>query len=450
MTPEPSSSAPGPSAPTSAPEPPASAEAPAPSASPGRSEPSGTILGFDRGVVALGIARMADAVANSFLIIVLPLYIASGRVEGSGFGLSDAAATGIVLAVFGLFNAALQPFAGRLSDRVGKRKVFVLAGLAVLAVTNYAYTFAGDHLSLLVIRSIQGLSVALTITASVALVNELSLPERRGGNMGIYNSLRLLGFGAGPLAAGIVVSGGPYDLPALGLTLDGFEATFALAAIGAVVSGLLVVLFVRDAEHTRPTREKLAIRLLDPTGSRTLDPVFTLGLGTLFMAACIAMLATIEPQVNERLDQGPTLFAVQFAVFIFAVALTQPLVGSASDRWGRKPFVFAGLLFLIPTTLVQGLVVTPGQMIGARLAQGLSGSLIFAPSLALAGDLAAEGQSGAQLSVLTLSFGLGLSLGQLLSGFLVHLGFVVPFAFGSALAGVGAVLVKTQVVEPAR
>lgn len=408
-----------------------------------------TILGFDRGVIALGLARMADAVANSFLVIVLPLYVASGRISGSGLGLSDAAATGIILATFGLFNAGLQPFVGRLSDRVGKRKVFVIVGILILSAANFSFSLADDQFALLAIRSVQGLSVALTVAASIALVNELSLPERRGGNMGIYNALRLVGFGTGPLLAGVLIEGGPYALPGIGLELDGFQATFYLAALSALLSAGLVALFVRDSERTRPTAEKLALAVRAEDPDRTLDPIFTLGLSTLFMATCIALLATIEPQVNERLNQGPALFAVQFAAFIFSVALCQPLVGAASDRWGRKPFIVTGLLLLIPTTLVQGLVVTPGQMIGARLAQGIAGAFVFAPALALAGDLAKEGQSGAQLSVLTVSFGLGLSAGQLSSGFLVGFGYLVPFAFGSVLAAVGAGLVRTQVMEGA-
>ncbi|MDX1747552.1 MAG: MFS transporter, partial [Halobacteriales archaeon] len=42
------------------------------------------VLGTDRRVVVLGLARMADALGNSFLIIVLPLFVASGRVSLAG------------------------------------------------------------------------------------------------------------------------------------------------------------------------------------------------------------------------------------------------------------------------------------------------------------------------------------------------------------------------------
>jgi MFS family permease len=83
----------------------------------------------------------------------------------------------------------------------------------------------------------------------------------------------------------------------------------------------------------------------------------------------------------------------------------------------------------------------------ARFVQGIAGAMVFAPALALAGDLAPEGQSGSTLSVLTMAFGFGVAFGPLLSGFLVAFGFVVPFAFGATLAGVGALLVWSQVED---
>ena len=39
------------------------------------------VLRTDNRVLALAFARMADSLGNSFLIIVLPLYIASGEIS---------------------------------------------------------------------------------------------------------------------------------------------------------------------------------------------------------------------------------------------------------------------------------------------------------------------------------------------------------------------------------
>jgi MFS family permease len=89
-------------------------------------------------------------------------------------------------------------------------------------------------------------------------------------------------------------------------------------------------------------------------------------------------------------------------------------------------------------------------MIGVRVLQGIAGAFVFAPALALAGDHTTRGQSGAQLSVLTVAFGLGIASGQLIAGFFVQYDFVIPFAVGSGLAAAGFLLVLTQVDEHRR
>ncbi len=406
-------------------------------------------LPFDRRVLVLALARMADSMGNSFLIVVLPLYIASGALGGSTFGLSESLITGIVLGLFGLFSSPLQPFAGRLSDRLRRRKLFVVIGLVVLAVTNAAFAFAADYLSLMTIRAIQGIGVALTITATIALVNEYSTAETRGGHMGLFNTFRLIGFGGGPVVAGAIVHQGPYELARWGIgQLTGFEAAFYVAALAALLSTVLVTLFVFDpAELEESAGQDLSIAILAEEDDRLLDPVFTLGVASMFMALGIALLEALEPIVNARLEQGPTLFGIEFGAFVLAQLLFQIPIGSASDRFGRRPFLLGGMLLLIPTTLAQGLVTTPVAMIGARFAQGVAASMVFAPALALAGDLALVGESGTKLSVLTMAFGLGVAIGPIASGFLVRYGFVTPFAFGAVLAALGFVLIYTQVEE---
>ncbi|ELY61259.1 major facilitator superfamily protein [Natronolimnohabitans innermongolicus JCM 12255] len=78
----------------------------------------------DRRVLALACARMADGIGNSFLIIVIPLYVASDVVSGATFGLSEAMIIGIILSLFGFVNSSVQPLTGRFSDRLGRRKLY--------------------------------------------------------------------------------------------------------------------------------------------------------------------------------------------------------------------------------------------------------------------------------------------------------------------------------------
>jgi MFS family permease len=401
------------------------------------------LFGTDRRILALAIARMADGIGNSFLIIVLPLYIASGIVEGRTFGLTESMIIGIVLSLVGFVSSFSQPVTGRLSDRTGRRKLYILFGLCGLTGANLLYLFAGSYVSLVAVRALQGISIAFIIPTSVALVNELAGAGTRGGNMGVYNTFRLVGFGSGPVAAGILVNAGPYSF--FEITLNGFEATFYLAAGAAALGFLLVTLLVHDPAELERAGDDLSIDVFDGEGG--LDPIFTLGIASLFMAIGIALFATLQPEVNSRLDQGSSWFGVQFAAFIIAQVFLQVPIGRASDHWGRRPFILVGLLLLVPSTFAQGVVLDSWLMLLVRFVQGIAGAMVFAPALALAGDLATAGDSGTKLSVLTMAFGLGIAVGPLSAGFLVSLGFVAPFAVGAALAVIGFGLVYTQVEE---
>jgi MFS family permease len=413
----------------------------------------------DRRVIVLALARMVGAAGNSFLIVVLPLYITSDVVDiegllGTEVGVGAAAVTlteplliGVVLSLFGFLNSLSQPFTGRFSDRVGRRRPFVLAGILLLGTASGLYTVATSYPALVALRAVQGLGAALIIPATVALVNEYAASDTdRGGNFGVYNTFRLIGFGFGPVLAGAVVEAGPYDLSAVGLpVLDGFDAAFVAACAGAYLSFTLVFLLVRDADVEAEAGDDVSIRVRGE--DRLLDPVFTLGLATVAMGACIALFATLQNQVNVRLDQAPIWFGAQFAAVTIANVIFQVPVGRASDRIGRRPFLLAGFVLLVPTTLLQGIVTEPALMMLVRLGQGIAVACVFAPSLALAGDLAREGESGTTLSVLTMGFGFGVALGPLASGWLYGFGFVVPFAVGAGAAALGLVAVFTQVEE---
>jgi MFS family permease len=409
-------------------------------------------LGVDPQVLALALARMTESVGNSFLVVVLPLFIGSEVISGATFGLTEVAVTGIVLSLFGFVNSPLQPFTGRLSDRTGRRKIFVLVGLVLIGAASFSYSLASQYWHLVGLRMMQGIAGALIIPTTVALVNDLATSANRGGNMGTYNTFRLVGFGVGPIAAGAVVSGGPYavGVGSLSVAFSGFEAAFYFATLTATLSFLLVLFLIRDPDEVETsdrTDSPGGITVRDRSGPGVLDPVFTLGVVSFFMAVGIALFATLGDIINARLDQGPTLFGLQFAAFVLAQILLQVPVGRATDFYGRKGFIVVGTVLLVPTTFAQGLIYDPWLMFGARFAQGVAGAMVFAPSLALAGDIAPEGQSGSTLSVLTMAFGFGVAFGPLVSGFLVSFGFAVPFAFGAALAAVGVILVWTQVEE---
>ena len=415
-------------------------------------------MDVDKRVVVLGIARAADALGNSFLIIVLPVYISGGQVvlgdltsvEILGVTLGVEFYIGLALSAYGFISSFGQPFSGQLSDRIQRRKALILTGLGVFGIATATYPFVSQYISVIALRAAQGIGAALIVPANVALVNEYSASEdERGRNFGFFNTFRLVGFGFGPVIAGMIISAGPHPTP-LGI-ISGVNAAFGVALATVLLSIFLVLAFVRDPEDIERTGAgTLGIKaaLQGNEDSAKLRAVFALGFGTVLLTSSLGVFATLEGPVNSKLQQGSFLFSAQFAAGVLANVIGQYPVGRASDKFGRRPFIVAGFIVIAPAVAAQAFVTSSLGMLVARFLQGVSVALVFAPTLALVGDLAGEGQSGGYLSVLTSAFGFGIAVGPLAAGVLFSIGgYQAPFLVTAGTGFLGLIVVLLEVEE---
>jgi MFS family permease len=383
------------------------------------------ILGVNRAVVALSVARLGDAVGNSLLIVVIPLYVA--KLPSPWLPFSDPVRTGILISAFGLINALLQPIAGGLSDRLGRRKLFIQVGLGLMAVSTLSFAWAGAFTYLLLLRALQGIGVALTIAASISLMAFLTEKNTRGSSMGLYTALRMVGFAIGPVLGGFL-----YDR-------FGFAVSFYTGTMFILLGWVMVQLWVHDVPRAMTQGEKPRRGFFDPNflGSGLVSLAFA----SFAMAAAFSMVATLENEFNARLHQTALAFGVGFSALTASRLLFQYPAGWLSDRVGRKVLILVGLGLMAPATFVLGLVRTTLGFTGLRVLQGIASAGIAAPAFALAADLAAAGSEGQQMSLITMGFGLGIALGPLIAGLLSPVFFELPFIVGGvlSLAGIWAV-----------
>ncbi|MBS1251576.1 MAG: Inner membrane transport protein YajR [Anaerolineales bacterium] len=378
-------------------------------------------------VVSLSFARMADALGNSLLIIVLPLYIA--RQPSPLFNLPTEFLVGLVISLYGFLFALGQPFAGAASDRTGKRKPFILAGLAVMAAATLGFTFADRYIWIILLRGLQGLGVALIIPAVLALITGATETRTRGNAMGVYSTFRMIGFATGPLMAGLLQ------------VHFGFNAAFVVGAAFVAVAFLLVQFTVEDLPAAanpgnthQPGQQPQHESSLIPSNS-----ILTLMFSTIVLASSLSMMSALENEFNARLAQTAIGFGVAFSALTVSRLFVQIPIGRLSDRAGRKKLIVGGLLAMAPLTVLFGYVGTTVQLIGLRLVQGVATAGVAAPAFALAGDLAREGGEGREMSFVTMGFGLGLAIGPLVAGSLAgYLGFKVPFYVVGALSVMAA------------
>ena len=353
-------------------------------------------FGLNRTVVALSFARFADAIGNSILIVVIPLYVA----HLPGPDLPDSFLVGLLISAYGIIFTFAQPLTGSFSDRLGRRKIFIQSGLVLMMISTLAYIFAGRYLSLVIIRLLQGVGVAFTVPASLAVMAESSHQSTRGGTMGFYSMLRMAGFALGPLIGGLLEVN------------VGFDAAF-LAGGGLLSLGILMVHFwVKEpTPEVQAGSEDIHFAIFD---RKLLEGgLIYLGLAMFMMSSAFSMMSALENEFNQRLQQTAVGFGIAFGALTASRFLFQLPFGRLSDRIGRRPLIVWGLVLMAPATTLLGFANSTLQLSGVRVFQGFASSMIAAPAFALVGDIAQAGGEGRQMSILAMGFGLGTAIGPL-------------------------------------
>lgn len=390
-------------------------------------------IGANKAVLALSFARLADAIGNSILFIIIPLYVA--KIPDLTFNFSVPVLVGILISIYGFVNSLIQPITGALSDRIGRRKPLIQIGLAVLGACTIAFIFAQDYILLLVLRTIQGLAVALTITASMSLMAVITKRETRGGSMGVFSTFRVVGFSIGPILGGFLQ------------TKFGFNSAFYAGAGFIFAAIIFVQIWVKEVRGEVPDSKKRDFKIFDFS---LLNPgILSTAAATFLMASAFSMVTTLENEFNSRLDITAVGFGIAFSTLMIGRLIFQVPIGHFSDKIGRRPLIIIGLLAMGAATIFLGETNTLKELIIVRLIQGIATAGIAAPAFAVAADLAKSGGEGRQMSIVTMGFGLGISFGPLMAGLLAGFFFELPFLVIGILTMAGAWLVYKYMPETA-
>ncbi|WP_246078356.1 MFS transporter [Modestobacter excelsi] len=111
-----------------------------------------------------------------------------------------------------LFIAAASLLGGPLSDRTGRRKIFVVTASIVYGLAMFAVAVAADVNGFLVGMAISGLGFGLYMAVDLALVADVLTGTDTAKDLGVFNIANALPFSIAPAIASAVlaVSGGSY------------------------------------------------------------------------------------------------------------------------------------------------------------------------------------------------------------------------------------------------
>jgi MFS family permease len=152
----------------------------------------------DRGVVTLGWVSFLNDAASEMIYPLLPDFIT--RVLGAG-----PAALGLIEGVAEATASLAKAAAGWWSDRVNRRKPFVVLGYSIAAVARPLTGLAASWSQVLAIRFSDRLGKGLRTPPRDALLADLAPSDGRGRAFGIQRAMDNAGALAGPILAALLL-----------------------------------------------------------------------------------------------------------------------------------------------------------------------------------------------------------------------------------------------------
>ena len=359
------------------------------------------------------------------------------------FGLASTTAVLSFIVSFGVVKALANLFAGRLSDRIGRKGVLVagwLVGLPVPLLIIYAPSWGWVVFANVLLGINQGLCWSTTVIMKIDLVG----PARRGLAMGLneaagYGAVSLAAIAAGYLAATYALRPQPF-----------------LLGIGFALTGLLLsLLFVRESHghahheaallaHPSGQTADSAPPATDATGDRPQAPSFKdIFLLTSWKNRTLfgVSQAGLVNNLNDGLAWG--VFPLFFAAGGLSIAqigllagiypgvwgATQLLTGALSDRIGRKGMIVGGMLLQGVTIGLLPLLHGFEWWALTMVLLGLGTALVYPTLLAAVADVAHPNWRASAVGVYRLCRDSGYAIGALLAGVLADL-FGIFWAIG--------------------
>jgi MFS family permease len=432
-------------------------------------------------VIMLGVVSLFTDAASEMIYPLIPAYVAA---LGSG-----AVILGIIEGVAETTAAMLKLVSGIISDKTGKRKLFVLIGYTVSALFRPLTGVVSAAWQIVIIRMLDRVGKGIRSAPRDALIASASDESSRGRSFGFHRAMDHTGAVIGPVLAIITLLilfiGFNFKDPLLAL-----RWTFILAIIPGTFAVLTIIFFVKEQNpvNANPKLFKFSLKSFDSNFKKYLliMTLFTLGNSSdaflLFRVeeaihksgAVTDFVNNIEPlrkmvsnfgneQEQARLINILFLPLIWAFFHIIKVIFSTPL-GALSDRIGRKIVINTGwAIYAFVYFAFALLVFLPSHLqIIATFVLFAVYALFYAFSegaeKAFVADIVKEEQRGTAFGMFNFAIGLGALPASIIFGLLYSYfdklipgyGGTIAFGFGGMIALISMVLLALVVKESGR
>lgn len=309
-------------------------------------EPPSPRRWFNRTVVGAGITSALGDFCYETTTVILPGLVAV-------LGLPPAA-LGIIEGVADAIASFMKMISGYIADRLGHRKLLVVAGYAFTPAGQVLLAIAGGLPMLILGRAISWFGKGLRGPLRDAIVIQAVRPETRGRAFGFHRAADTVGAVLGPLLGVAVLrwTQGFHWHDASGP----FRCALWLSLIPGVLAVLAFLTLVRDPEHSHNPALRFfqSLRGLSVRFKRYLGAASLFGFGN--FSHSLLILAATQLLASSR----GTLHAAETAGLLYVWRNVVQVVasfpaGALADRYGHLPVLVLGCLLGALTAVLMAL-----------------------------------------------------------------------------------------------
>lgn len=325
---------------------------------------------------------------------------------------ADVAVLGFIDGLGDAIVSISQAGSGFLSDKIGKRKIFVWTGYLFGATSRIGYALSTAWQHLVPFRVLDR-SGKIRGAPRDTMVADISTDENRGRNFGLLRAMDNLGAVCGIITCVLLFG------------LLGYTNLFLLASIPSIVGAVLILVFIKDRKTSR-IYKGLALK----------DLSFNLKL-FLFLSAIFALgffsysfLLVYAEDVGFETGFIPVLYLVFTAV----ASLASLPFGKLADKVGRKAVLILAYIFWGLACLGFIYVTSFVGVTFLFVVYGLHRGAIEPVHRAFVSELAPIDYRASMLGTFQMLVGLCALPASLIAGFLwLSLGKLAPFYFSLSL-----------------